>query len=510
MAPSEELGHDSHPSGGGEGGDPALDSLRRNQDELQDLFSRYGVPQETAPRLLSEALLAIGSEAGGAPPRGSRLLRAVELVSARWAAERESAGAREAGAAAAAGGATATAAEPESFSRILHSVSRHLDARRHALLREREAAGELLQELLPLSEEERRPLADEPRFQTWALADQALAVAWRWCPNEPSRALGLSRWVGELAGRLDQSVYGDAALKDLEARARMSTANARRVSRDFAAAGSDLEAAEALLGQGSLDPRLRAELLRLRSALRRNQGELGEAERLLDKALAIYRWIGDTHEQGRATLSKALILNRRGDCEESLELVRESLELIDVDRDPRLTLVALHNMGFLYANLGHYGEAERLLPLLEELCETDGGDLDHLRIDWLAGVVALAKGDARGESTLLDVRQQFIDLGMVLDAAVVSMEVVAFYLAQGRIADTRRLADEMVALLASLPATSGRFNREAMAAILAFQQAARMENATLSLMREAHGALRRSLQGQASDAGTNPSSKAPS
>lgn len=504
MAPSEELGHESRLSEGAERDDPALESLRRKRDELQDLFRRYGVPQDAAPRLLSEALLAIGSESGGAPPRGSRLLRAVELVSARWAAERETGDADTAGEGPGADG-------PESFSGILLSVSQRLDARRHGLLQEQEAAAGLLEELLPLSAEERRPLAAEARFQTWAVADRALDTAWRWCPNQPSRALALSLWVGELAERLDESVYGDAALKDLQARAKMSTANARRVMRDFAAAGSDLEAAEALLEQGSLDPRLRADLLRLLSALRRNQSQLPEAERLLDNALAIYRWIGDTHEQGRATLSKALILNRRGDCEESLELVREALELIDIDRDPRLTLVALHNMGFQYANLGRYDEAERLLPLLEELCENDGGELDHLRVEWLAGVVALAKGDASGESTLLAVRQQFIDLGMVLDAVVVSMEVVAFYLAQGRIADTRHLADEMVALLASLPATAGRFNREAMAAVLAFQQAARMENATLSLMRDAHGSLRRSLQGQASDAGSNvPSPKKPS
>jgi|GEM_PF-6409803 len=478
--------------------DPALDSLRRKQDELQDLFRRYGVPQDAAPHLLSEALLAIGSEVGGAPPRGSRLLRAVELVSARWAAERDTGEADVPPAEASA------ADREESFGHILRSVSRRLDARRHALLREQDAAAEVVAELLEVSAEERAPLVSEVRFQTWAVADRALDAAWRWCPNRPAQALDLSLWAGELAARLDESIYGDAALKDLEARARMSTANARRVMRDFAAAGGDLEEAEALLDQGSLDPRLRAELLRLRSALRRNQSQLEEAERLLDKALAIYRWIGDTHEQGRATLSKALILNRRGDCEESLELVRQSLELIDIDRDPRLTLVALHNMGFQYANLGRYEEAERLLPLLEELCETDGGDLDHLRIEWLAGVVEMAKGEARGEATLLDVRQRFIDLGMVLDSAVVSMDVVAFYLVQGRIADTRRLADEMVALLGSLPAPPGRFNREAMAAVLAFQQAARMENATLSLVRKAHGALRRSLQGQAADSSPHP------
>lgn len=483
----------------------AVDFLQRRRGELEELLRRYGVPSSTAPRLVTEALLAVGSEAGGTPPQESRLLRAVEHVSARWAEDRE-----RAELAMTPPADTASPPPADSFASILRSVARRLDRRRHRLLREQDAATDLLPHLLLATPEERSALASEPRFHSWAVVDSLLADARRDCPNQPAHALDLSRLALAIAAHLADDEYGPAALADLGARTHMGAANAHRVMRDFPAADDAFQQAERLLDQGTLDPRLRAEWLRLKSALRRNQGHPDEAGRLLDQALAIYRWVGDPHEQGRATLSKALLAEHDGDPEGALDLVRHALRLLSPNREPRLQLVALHSMASQYADLGRYAETARLLPRLQSLCDEHGGELDQLKMDWLAGVVAMAGGDAAGEQTLLAVRQSYLERGQSLDAAVVSLEIAALYLAQGRTAETRQVADETLGLLRDRLHGTEDFSREAMAALVAFQQAARLETASDALVRQTLDVLRRSRSAGGGSGAAVPGGASPS
>ena len=454
---------------------PALELLLRKRGELQAVLRRHGVPAEQAPRLVSQALLAVGSGCGGSPPLGGRLLRALEVVCSGWAAARASG---EGDAAESDGDAT--------FQGILRSVARRLDERCHRLSDERRTGPKLAAELLALPAAERPAALAEHRFRTWAVVDRLLDLSREECYEEPRRALEIAQLAGEISHRLDTESYGASALCDLRARVWMATANARRVMADLRGAEEDFDRAERLLDEGSLDPRLRADLLRLKSALCRAQRQLDEAGRLLDQALAIYRWIGDRHQQGRTLLSRVLLAELQDDLESGRELVAQAVELLDAEREPRLVLVALHNLASQHVRLEQYDEAAALLPRIVALADSQDRRLDRLRVDWLRGLVALGQGHDSGEATLLRVREGFIREELPIDAALVSLDLAAAYLAQRRTAETRQLADEMMLLFRSY-----RIHREAMAALLIFQQAARMDNATVAMVREAYASLER-------------------
>ena len=315
---------------------PALELLLRRRGELQAVLRRHGVPAAEAPPLVSKALLAVGPEHGGAPPHGGRLLRALDVVCGGWAAQQAAARNGEGDGVEPNGRqAPAPALDAADFHDLLRSVARRLDERRSRLAEEQEAGPRLAAELLALDPAERTAALGGGRFRTWAVVDRLLDLSREACYEDARRALELAALAGEAAGGLDAEAYGASALGDLGARVAMATANARRVAADLRGAEKDFERAESLLDEGSLDPRLRADLLRLKSALCRAQRRLDEAARLLDQALAIYRWIGDRHQQGRTLLSRVLVLELADEPQEALELVAQAVELLDPGREPR-------------------------------------------------------------------------------------------------------------------------------------------------------------------------------
>jgi len=73
---------------------------------------------------------------------------------------------------------------------------------------------------------------------------------------------------------------------------------------------------------------------------------------------------------------------------------------------------------------------------------------------------------------------------MGFDAALVSLDLAGLYAGQGRAAEMRRLTEEM------LPIFSARdLHREAIAALIVFQQAVRMEEVSTDLLQEIGGYL---------------------
>jgi hypothetical protein len=82
--------------------------------------------------------------------------------------------------------------------------------------------------------------------------------------------------------------------------------------------------------------------------------------------------------------------------------------------------------------------------------------------------------------------KKFLADGNAFDAALAALDLVISYLEQGKTAEVRPLADEMVIVFRDLGVS-----REALAALLLFQEAARRETATADLAREIAASLTR-------------------
>jgi tetratricopeptide (TPR) repeat protein len=368
------------------------------------------------------------------------------------------------------------------------AARRALTARRLSFVAEREATPALLAELSGHPVERQRLLvAREPRFQTWSLCDLLLEASREQGFEDPGRALELAELGAAVAAQLDPAAYGPARVNDIAARAWATLANAQRIRADFRSAEEGFARAEELLREGTGDPLEKAQVLLLKASLRGNQGRVDEAARLLDRVVRIAAQSGDAHLRGKALITKGFLRGIAGEPAAAIELLQAGLAEVDVLAEPRLLVAARHNL-ILYLNeCGHPHEALALLAATRPLYTELGDRMNLVRLRWLEGKIALGLGELeRAEALFQEVRRDLLAQEIGFDAALLSLDLAGVYARQGRSAEMRRLAGEILPIFQSCAV-----EREVMAALIVFQQAAEMERVTLDLVQELAESLRR-------------------
>ena len=112
-------------------------------------------------------------------------------------------------------------------------------------------------------------------------------------------------------------------------------------------------------------------------------------------------------------------------------------------------------------------------------------DLDLLRVDWLSARVAAGQGRTEEAMAGLEqVRRDFTARELPYNAALSSLDLAVLFLEAGRTAEVRELAVAMRWIFK----TPG-FDREALAALALFREAAQRETATVELARRASAAI---------------------
>ncbi len=364
---------------------------------------------------------------------------------------------------------------------------RETDRQLTALAAERAEAPELLRELLAQPAGRRTHLATaSARYHTWALCELLLDAAGELGFQDPSRALDAARLGVEVAGLLAAAVYGEERVNDLRARAWAVLGNAQRIRADFRPADEDFVRAERLLRKGTGDPLEKAQLLLLKASLRGNQQRFREAFRLLDRVLAIGGKLADERLRGKALIMKGFQLGVAGHPEAAIRHLAAGLCTVDAKSDQRLFMSAQHNLALYLTESGRHEEAARLLESARPLYHEVGDRMSLLRLRWLEGKIAIALGRfGHAEETLRGVLKELVEHELGFDAAMLSLDLASIYAQQGRSAEMRRLAEEMIPLFQSRD-----IHREAIAALLVFHQAAQMESVTLNLIRDVSCAAR--------------------
>jgi hypothetical protein len=343
---------------------------------------------------------------------------------------------------------------------------------------ERDAAAALLAALEALPPEaRRRAVEDDPRHHTWALAELLRERSFAEVVENPERSLELARLAVAVAGRIHAEAESEALAADLRALAAAQLGNAERVAGDLRAAEAALGAAREQLDRGTGDPLPQARVTSFLASLRSDQSRFDEAVELARRAASLYRRAGDDHGVGRTMIQLATLHAYRDELDLACRRLDEALVRLDPGAEPRLLLVARHNRASYLERAGRLDEAAAEVAAARSLARAA---LDRLRLDWLAGRLALARGEeAAGEQALLAAREAFLARGLGYETAQVSLELAALYAAQGRAADQRRLAEEMVPLFAARGV-----HPEARAALALYCDAARAEAAPAALARE--------------------------
>jgi tetratricopeptide (TPR) repeat protein len=387
------------------------------------------------------------------------------------------------------------AAEPaeatprDGYDVVLDRVFERILATGSQLAEQRSAGRRLYEELLQCPAERRHLLlANSLRFRNRMLCERLIEGSSEACFEDPRRAIEIGRLAVLAADQLTVGECGgDEGLAGLRTRAWAHLGNAFRISVDLASSEAAFDRAEALLNEGPVTLIEKAKVLSLLASWRKEQQRFGEAAQILDRAAAIYKKLGQWSLLGRTLLQKALISGEAGDGEGEMKLLRRALDLIDPQADPRLFLAARHNLINALNEAGRVREAFALLYHTRPLYLQAGDRMNLLKLRWLEGVVAFGlKRIDQAEAAFREVRDSFRDLGLDYDAALAALDLAGVYILQGRPADVSRVAEETLATFQSY-----NTHREAIAALLVFSNAARMNQVGLELVREVSGLLKR-------------------
>ena len=356
--------------------------------------------------------------------------------------------------------------------------------------RQKEAAPSLLEELVrhPI-ERQRLLLQNNPRYHSAPFAELLLERIWKDSFEDPAAAVERTDLVLELIDRIDDGWVGEEVLNDLRGRAWAFRGNFLRVMTDFRLSEAAFSKAEELFSKGTGDLLERARLLGFWSFLRILQFRPVEGREMAERGISIYLATGERHLAGRMMINQAMALKDEGEPQQAISALRKAAGMIDCEREPHLALVAKQNLMSYLAELGKYDEALSLLPLVRRMAIETGRRGDLLRIRWLEGRILLGMGhEARAEAALLEVRKGFSEQGVGYSTASVSLELAALYLRQGRTAEIKQLAAEMVPIFESRDV-----HREAIAALMLFKKAVDLETVSARMVEEVADLIRRSM-----------------
>ena len=367
------------------------------------------------------------------------------------------------------------------FERILTTEARLTD--------QRSLGRKLYEELMQCPAERRQLLlGNSQRFRSRALCERLIEECYEAFFEDPRRLVEVARLAVQVADRLDTGdCGGEEVLASLRVRAWAHLGNALRINSDLMGSEQAFTKAESLLNGNRIPPVERARVLSFMGSGHMAHRRFAEALQTFDRAATIYKKLGQWSLLGRTLLQKSLVCSEVGDDEGEMRYLRRALDLIDPQADPRVFLAARHNLIYTLYERGRVREAFALLYHTRPLYLKAGDRINLLKLRWLEGTVAfgLQRID-QAEAAFREVREAFMELGLGYDAALSSLDLASVYILQGRSADVSRVAEETLAIF-----QAHNSHREAIAALLVFSSAARINRAGIDLAREVSSFLKR-------------------
>lgn len=359
------------------------------------------------------------------------------------------------------------------FHARLHREATAAAERRHAVV-----AWSALQ---GCDEEERMGLVERSsEYRSWGLVERICAESRRAAARSADEALALAHLALKMARLLPEAEGGELFRRRVEGFALAHVANAVRVGGNQRKAGELFAQAKELWEQGAPgdpSPELldEARMLSLEVSLLRDQRHLPQALALADQTLAL----GRKHLAADLLIKKANILELLGKYEAAIATLRRAEPHLEGNREPRSRWLQKYGLMVNLCHVGNPGEAEALLPEVQGLAMERGDALDDLRLQWLRGRIAAGLRRMREAAGLFEsVRQAFERLGIVYDMALVSVELAAVYMCEGRTAETKTIARQLLPIFSAQGVST-----EVEKALRLFVEAVRQEEATAELAR---------------------------
>ena len=274
---------------------------------------------------------------------------------------------------------------------------------------------------------------------------------------------------------------GEARRASAEGHAFGFVANALRVATEFDAADVCFARAWKLRQAGdSSEPELLPEwrLHDLEASLRRAQRRFPEALACIKRALALCG--GQPAAAGHILLNKEHLFDAMGDTEGALAALQEAAPFVEAVGDPQRLFALRFNTVDILCTLERFAEAEASLPKVREMAIEQAHEIYLIRVAWLASKVD--SGQGRKEEAIAGLEQvsrDFLAHDLPYEAALSSLDRAVLLLEAGRTTDVRDLALAMQRIF-----RAKRIDREALAALGLFCEAAARESVTVELVKQ--------------------------
>jgi tetratricopeptide (TPR) repeat protein len=269
-------------------------------------------------------------------------------------------------------------------------------------------------------------------------------------------------------------------INDLRALAAAYRANVARLRGNPEEARSGFTRARSIIrSAGVADPLVFAEVDSCEAVLARELRHFESAEELLDRSIRLYLLVRARERAAHPLLTLGLLYSDRGEPQRAIDATRTALRFMNPREDHRLFTFAHLNLATYLCDAGYYAESADALEENRALFRNLPERYFQVHIPWLQAKIARGTGDLEeAERLFLAVREEFLIHRQGYDAAMVSLDLALVYLEQGRTGELLRLAEEMHALF-----TAEEVHREALAALLVFEEAARKEQITAEAIR---------------------------
>lgn len=228
-----------------------------------------------------------------------------------------------------------------------------------------------------------------------------------------------------------------------------------------------------------VDSLVHAELDFLEGIVLKDLRRLPEAQTMLSRARLIFRLARENVKATRALLALATVHRIQGKLDEALNALHEATRSIDPEEEPRLYLIARHNLASCYYERGEIEAAKRVLEESRPEYARCGDHAVELRRMWLEGRIARAEDRfEEAEQHFQRTARGFEKLEIGYDTALVALELAELFLAQGKTAAVKALSERLQPVLAY-----NDLHQEAIAALTLFQNAAAQELVTSAMLK---------------------------
>lgn len=370
---------------------------------------------------------------------------------------------------------------------LKQAISRAVDAAR-TLERNRESAAQLYEELLEHPGKRRLTIVrNSRRFQTPELCQILFEMGFDQRFDDAQLGVELTELAVAVGRELDAETHGRKETRDLVGNAWAYHGNALRIASDLRQSEKALQEAGRHFAEGTKGDLEKALLCRFKALLLRARRQFKEANTLQERAIELYLRLGETLRAAHVMADQGLGLAYAGEPEQGVPRLQQALDLFISLEEPRGIASARHNLVYCLTECGQHERALAEVAEVRRDLQTIGDHLSLVRLRWLEGRILLGLGrEWQAEEALIEVREAFVEQAIGYDVALVCLDLAAVYARQMRTVEIRELAQNMVPIFQSRDV-----HREATAALILFHEAALAETATLALVQEVSGFLRR-------------------